>query len=238
MSKREFVSTPLQKYLTLVQNHPQWFRNTGERGEIRIIMDKERIILEQQKIRAQFQKEGKPASWIEIGVLAEDEWFYVLRDLVEFPDGRIGGYIRWVNRKSQEAGGWNVVLMCTQKDQFLLIRKFRHEMRGWSWEFPRGFGETGLSAEETALLELREEIGVHQAELIHLATIPEDQGGTVAFLVKIPAEQKIVLDSHEGIQTFEWTKKEMLEEMIKTGQFHDHLSLWAYLVAKILSYVD
>jgi ADP-ribose pyrophosphatase len=235
MNKRKSLPASLQKYLVLLQDHPRWFRNTGEEGEIRIITDLERILAEQDRLRARLQAEGKPPSWIEIGVLAEDEWFYVLRDLVEFPDGKVGGYIRWINRKSQEAGGWNVILMCLREDRVLLIRKFRHERRGWSWEFPRGFGEAGLTPEETALLELREEIGVHEAELTRLASIQEDKGGTVAFLAKIDAAQEIVLDSHEGIQTFEWVSKETLETMIKTGQFSDPFSLWAYLAAKISS---
>src|SRR5690606_37420874 len=128
------------KYFNLMRRHPELFKNNGEKGEIKIIADRKRILSEQRKIRAQFKKVGKPASWIDIGVLAEDEWAYILRDLVEFPDGRVGGYTRWVNRKSSEGGGFNSVLMCVQDDKVLMIRKFRHEERGWSWEFPRGFG--------------------------------------------------------------------------------------------------
>ncbi len=235
MYTRQAIPTCLQKYLALLQEHPLWFRNTGQPGEIRIITDLDRIVTEQHKLHLRLQAEGKPLSWIEIGVLAEDEWFYVVRDLVEFPDGKVGGYLRRINRKSQEAGGWNVVLMCLQEDRILLLRKFRHEKRGWNWEFPRGFGEAGLTAEETALLELSEEIGVYEAELTRLVTIPEDKGGTVAFLVKIPPGQTIVLNSHEGIQASIWVPKKDFEKMIKTGEFYDPLSLWAYLTAKVSS---
>lgn len=69
------------------------------------------------------------SQWIDIGILAEDQWFYVMRDVVEFPDGRVGGYIRWVNRKSEEGSGFNSVLMCVQGDRVLMLRKFRHEER-------------------------------------------------------------------------------------------------------------
>lgn len=139
---------PLEKYLTLIKQQPKLFANTGELGEIKIITDENRIHAEQKKIRSRLKKEGKPSCWIDIGVLAEDQWFYVLRDLVEFPNGRVGGYVRWINRKSEEGGGFNSVLMCMQGNKVLLIRKFRHEERNWSWEFPRGFGEPGLSAEK------------------------------------------------------------------------------------------
>ena len=86
----------LKKYFALIQERPEMFINTGDKGEIKIITDENRIRAEQKKIRAAFKKEGKPTSWIDIGVLAEDKWFYILRDMVEFPDGRVGGYTRWI----------------------------------------------------------------------------------------------------------------------------------------------
>ena len=70
------------------------FRNTGEKGEIKIITEEKRILTEQKKIRAKLKKEGKPSNWIDIGILSEDPWFYTLRDMVEFPNGTVGGYIR------------------------------------------------------------------------------------------------------------------------------------------------
>ncbi len=90
----------LEKYFLLLKKKPELFKNSGDVGEIKIITDKKRILAEQKKICAKLKKEGKPLCWIDIGVLAEDQWFYVLRDMVEFPDGRMGGYIRWINRKS------------------------------------------------------------------------------------------------------------------------------------------
>jgi ADP-ribose pyrophosphatase len=225
----------ISAYLELMKKHPEWFANTGEAGEIKIITDGKRIRSEQRKIRSQLKKEGKPAHWIDIGILAEDQWFYVLRDMVEFPDGQVGGYIRWINRKSAEGGGFNVVLMCVLDEKVLLIRKFRHEVRAWSWEFPRGFGEAGLTAEETALMELREEIGVSHAELTCLTMLREGRGGTAAFLAKIPDGSQVMPDAHEGIQTYRWVPRHMLEEMIKNGQLQDSFSLWTYLLAKLLS---
>lgn len=96
--------------------------------------------------------------------------------MVEFPDGKIGCYIRWVNRMSEEGGGWNSVLLCMQGDKVLQIRRFRHEERNWSWEFPRGFGEVGLSAEKNARKELQEEIGVSDAKLTRLTKVKEGNG--------------------------------------------------------------
>lgn len=222
----------LKKYLTLMKERPDLFRNSGEEGEIKIITDKKRIRAEQKRIRAKLKKEGKPSHWIDIGVLSEDEWFYTLRDMVEFPGGTTGGYIRWINRKSEEGGAYNVVLMCVQDDRVLMIRRFRHEERNWSWEFPRGFGEIGLSAERNARKELQEEIGISNAKLTCLTKVKEGKGGTAVFLVEIPKVQKIALETQEGISKYRWIKISKLEQIVKNGQFIDWFSLWAYSLAK------
>lgn len=221
-----------QKYLALKQERPEFFTNKGEDGEIRIITDEKRIRAEQKKIRAKLKKEGKPLCWIDIGVLAEDEWFYILRDMVEFPDGRVGGYVRWINRKSEEGGGWNSVLMCVHGDRILMIRKFRHEERNWSWEFPRGFGEPDLSAEKNARTELQEEIGVFNAKLTCLTRVKEGKGGTAVFLVEIPEGQRIRLEKGEGLSKYRWVTISQLERIVKKGQLSDWFSLWAYALAK------
>lgn len=222
----------LKKYLSLVENLPYLFRNTGELGEIKIILDKDRILAEQKKIWARLKKDGKPSDWIDIGVLAEDQWFYILRDMVEFPDGTVGGYIRWINRKSSEGGGFNSVLMCVQGDRVLMIRKFQHGERNWSWEFPRGFGEPGFSAKKNARIELQEEIGISNAKLTCLTTVKEGKGGTAVFLVEISKDQKIILETHEGISKYKWVKMSKLEQIVKKGQLSDWFSLWAYALAK------
>lgn len=218
----------LEAYFSLIKKRPDFFKNSGEAGEIKIITDKKRILAEQRKIHTKLKKEGNPHHWIDIGVLAEDQWFYILRDMVEFPDGRVGGYVRWINRKSEEGGGYNSVLMCVQDDRFLMIRKFRHEERNWSWEFPRGFGEPRLSAEKNARTELQEEIGVSNAKLTCLTKVKEGKGGTAVFLVEIPKSQKITLETHEGISKYRWVKMTRLEQIVKKGQLSDWFSLWAY----------
>lgn len=223
----------LDKYFELMAQNPGMFKNKGEKGEIKIITDKQCILAEQKKIRAKLKKEGKPSNWIDIGVLSEDQWFYTLRDIVEFPDGTVGGYIRWVNRKSEEGGAYNVVLMCKQDDQVLMIRRFRHEERNWSWEFPRGFGEVGLSAEKNARKELREEVGVSKAELTLLTKVKEGKGGTAVFLVEIPKDQKITLETQEGIAKYRWVAMKKLEQIVKKGQLSDWFSLWAFTLATV-----
>jgi len=220
-----------EAYLRLMVAHPELFRNSDEDGSIRIITDPERIRVEQDRIRGELRAAGKPEHWIDIGVLSEDEWCWTVRDLVEFPGGKVGGYIRSINRKSQE-GGFNVVLMCMSGDCVLLIRKFRHDERDWGWEFPRGFGEAGLSAEENARKELEEEIGVQPVRLIKLTEVREGKGGTCVFCAQIAADAVIKVETGEGIGAYRWLPFTELDELVRQGKMNDWFSLWAYVLAK------
>ncbi len=221
----------LEKYFALIKQYPKLFTNSGEFGEVKIITDKKRILAEQKKIRARLKKEGHPPEWIDIGVLSEDQWFYVVRDMVEFPNGNVAGYIRWINRKTQ-AGGFSVVLVCRQNGKFLLIKKFHHEDRAWSWEFPRGFGEPDLTARQNAVKELEEETGVKKAKLTHLSTVREGRGGLSIFLAEIDKGEKITTEIGEGITKSKWVSMSAMDTLVKQGKLQDSFSLWSYSLAK------
>lgn len=220
-------------YLALMQERPELFRNTGEPGEVKIIKDPERILAEQRRIRAELLAEGRPEHWIDIGVLSEDEWFWTVRDMVEFPGGFVWGYIRQIDRKVQD-GGFGSILMCVKESQVLLIKKFRHEERGWRWEFPRGFGEPNKTAEENALNELEEEVGVKDTPLELLGKIKDGKGGLCAYLVKILPEQEIRVETGEGISAYKWIPLDDLDKLVLQGKFVDWFSLWAYFLSKIV----
>jgi ADP-ribose pyrophosphatase len=223
----------LAKYFHLMKERPDLFRYSAEPGEIKIITEPLRIRIEQRRLQDELRAQGNPIHWVDIGMLSEDKWFWVLRDLVEFPDGKIGGYIRFINRMSNDVGGFNVILICVQNNRILLIRKFRHEERNWSWEFPRGFGEPNLSAEENARKEMLEEIGISPSQLILLTEIRESRGGTAVFYADIALGQEITLDVGEGIANYNWVTLTELREIVKQGKLSDWFSLWAYTLANI-----
>lgn len=218
-------------YLALMKERPELFKNTGEKNEIKIIHNPERILAEQEKIKAELRSKGLPEYWIEIGVLSEDEWFWTVRDMVEFPNGFVWGYIRQINRKVQD-GGFGVILLCAREGQLLMIKKFRHEERGWSWEFPRGFGDPKLTANENAQKELLEETGLVEKKLEMLAEIKEGKGGLSVFLARIESDQKIVKDDVEGIGEYIWVSEKDIEKLILEGKIKDWFSLWAFILAR------
>ena len=64
-----------------------------------------------------------------------------------------GTYIRILPRRPESA----VAVLPVLNGKILLLRHFRHSLRKWMWEIPRGFGEYGITAAENAEKELREE---------------------------------------------------------------------------------
>jgi ADP-ribose pyrophosphatase len=216
----------LDKYFSLMQERPELFINTGDPGELRIIKDPDRIRVEQARIQEKLRLEEKPENWIDIGILAEDEWEYIVRDLVEFPNGRIGGFRREINRKKLE-GGTGAVIMPVQGDKVLLLNHYRHETREWFWEFPRGWGTVGLSAEENAKKELMEEVGLAPQKLILVWRDP----ATVFFYAEMQRGEPHLQDD-EPMQRIELVTIKELESWISRSKITDWFTILTFLMAK------
>ncbi|MBC7879148.1 MAG: NUDIX hydrolase [Anaerolineales bacterium] len=216
----------LTKYFKLMKEHPQLFVNPDEEGIIRIITEREELRRLQAKLKKEYKEVGKKPEWIDIGILAEDQWEYIVRDLVEHPDGRIGGYTRSISRASLK-GGIGVVVMPVQGDKVLLLKHFRHETRSWYWEFPRGFGEPGLSAEENAKKELLEEVALSPKRLVEVGSDP----GTVFYYAELN-EGEPQKPADEAIQKIELLNLDELENWIFSGQITDWFTIMAYIMYK------
>lgn len=218
----------LEKYFNLIEQYPRLFHNPEGEGIIRIIDNPDQIRAWQETRKEELASKGKPLEWADIGVLVDDPWFWVIRDLVEFPDGRRIGYIRFVNRKSLE-GGVNVVIFPMQGDKVLLLKHFRHDTRQWYWEFPRGFGEPGLTVEENVRKELQEETGLLPTKLVELGRCLESDGETVYYFVELP-NQRLVFEYGEGIAGCTLLSQSELKQWVKEGKLSDAFSIMAYML--------
>jgi 8-oxo-dGTP pyrophosphatase MutT (NUDIX family) len=72
-----------------------------------------------------------------------------------------------------------IVVPITNDDQIILIRQFRHPVRMWLRELPRGASEEGESPNDAARRELKEEIGAEATEFFALGRIVTDSGQQV-----------------------------------------------------------
>ena len=69
-----------------------------------------------------------------------------------------------------------VVVPIDEDDRILLIRQFRHPVRMWIRELPRGGRNKGEAPDETARRELHEEIGYEASGIVSLGRIATDSG--------------------------------------------------------------
>ena len=90
---------------------------------------------------------------------------------------------RLVPTEDQEDGV--VMAPIDQHGRLLLVRQFRHPVRRWMVECPRGARERGETPEEAAARELREEIGAEATVFLPLGRLAPDSGqlGTVVWLL-------------------------------------------------------
>ncbi len=106
------------------------------------------------------------------GILYRDRYIQLVRDVVRFPSGALGTYVRILPDAS--VAGVCIVPLC--RGQLTLIREFRHPTRSWHLQLPRGFAEHGISPADSASRELFEEIGIRADALSYLGSIFADTG--------------------------------------------------------------
>lgn len=165
------------------------------------------------------------------GVLYQDPYVLLVRDPVRFPDGSEGTYIRSLS-PGREQGCAVLPLL---NGDVVLIEHFRHATRSWHWEVPRGFGTAGLSDEENAAKELREEIGAVADEVIALGEVHPDSGTTgdhvSLFAARISGTGP--LDKAEGIRRCLTVPFAEAEAMVGDGRITDAFTIAALMRARL-----
>ncbi|MFF3399235.1 NUDIX hydrolase [Streptomyces sp. NPDC002659] len=157
------------------------------------------------------------------GVVYEDPYVMVLRDPVRFPDGRTGTYIRSIGTTAEPG----CVVLPLLDGEVVLVEHFRHATRSWLWEVPRGFGTPGLTGEQNAAKELREEIGADVRELIPLGAVHPDSGavGDRVLLYAARIDTIGALALGEGIRSTLTVSFAQAEEMVGDGRITDAFTI-------------
>jgi ADP-ribose pyrophosphatase len=219
-------------YQDLLKKNPNIFSN--ENAILKIITDKDTIKNWQVERKRQLLDKGLPENWAKIGIVYEDPYIVIIRDLGRFPSGILGSYFRVFN-SADLRGGQATVVIPIVNDLILLMRQFRHPTRKWHWEVPRGFGEPGIPAEENARKEVLEEINGKILELINLGPYNSNTGiegaNVQLFLARMESTEETNLE--EGIESYKLFEIHQVEEMIRDAEITDGFTIAAFFRARL-----
>lgn len=200
----------LIRYQQLVQERPELFRN---KGVLEIELDMEKL--------AQYMSD----TGHKVGVQYESDYHILVVDLV-YSDGGYYCYERIVKKST----GNGSVIIPRYQGKIVLLKQFRHALREEQYALPRGFGEDGLTGEENARKELKEEIGASVTKIQFLGNIIADSGlcgeEVAVYLADL---EDVNLDSREeNINKVLLLEEETFVEWIGARKIGDGYTLGAY----------
>ncbi len=218
-------SNSIKKYFELINENPNLFLPND--APLKIITDINYIESYCTKKNIDLNK---------IGVIFQDKYITLIRDLVKFPNGNVSTYNRLVNTSILQSGGAGTVILPIVGNKILLIKIFRHPLRRWSIELPRGFGEKDLSPEEIAHKEIAEEIHGKIKQVVPLGIINNNTGleGNDIQIYLAYLENLGEPNYSEGIDKTILVNIIEFEDMIAQGQITDGFTISAYAKAKIM----
>lgn len=224
------------EYFELIKRYPNFF--TNENAAFRIITDPKEINDWQLKRREKLLADQKPQKWADIGVVLDDPYILVIRDLVEFPGGFRGGYVRLIN-KADLSGGQGVVVLPIMDGKIFLLHHFRHATRSWHWEIPRGFGEENTTPEAQARAEISEEMGGEIKYVMDLGLMYNNTGieGHAVQMYFAQLSRTGEAQTSEGIDSYQWVNVKGVEDLIRIGQIDDGFTIVAYTRAKLIGLI-
>jgi ADP-ribose pyrophosphatase len=206
-------------------------------GEIEIAVNPRQVREIEEARRAKAAAMGLDGSAARVGVVCEDEYVRIVRDPVVFPDGHEGTYLRIVELSGLEQPVGAAVLPILD-DTVYLRRMYRHALRSWELEIPRGFRNPGHSLDATAIAELDEELGLTVRELIPLGVIAPNSGllsSTVAVFCAFVGENQANSrpEANEAMGEIVRLSADELADAIKEGVIRDAFTLSALHLAQV-----
>lgn len=219
-------------YSRLREEYPNIFANPPS-ASIEILNDPTDVEAAEEAARRKLIKQRLPVEWSETGIVFEDQYHFVLRDPVRFRSGALGTYFRFIPTHVENPG---VAILPVYNGRIVLVRHFRHATRSWHLEIPRGFGDTGSTAEESAHREIREEITGDCGSLVSLGGLHTNTGATSEYVSLFFAELRSyssVLEDDEAIDEITEMEVEDLLCRVREGDVTDSFTIAALFRAML-----
>ena len=201
-------------YIRLRREQPELFRNDEGSGAIDIV-----------------DPSQAPAGVGALGLVYQDTYIRLLRDPVRFPNGRLGTYLRILGAANSPSGA----ILPVMDGRILLLENYRHAIRAWTLEIPRGFGTDGLTAESNALKELDEELSAQVESITPIGTVHPDTGLHSQLVHLFFARLTAVgsLETAAGIRSMVTFTPDELDRKIVDGTITDGFTLAALTQARL-----
>ncbi|MBQ7822297.1 MAG: NUDIX domain-containing protein [Clostridia bacterium] len=170
-------------------------------------------------------------------------FYYIIADLIEPKGKKAFRYVRVVYAEARSNG--TVMIPCLEREGkeplFGILDVFRHCIREYSGgEFPRGFMASGVSEEDNAARELKEEFGIERSQIKESVCIGRTRadtglssGSAGVYLIKLTGKPNEACIGHEGIKVSAWVSKSELLEMISDGRITDGFTQSALLLYEL-----
>lgn len=209
-------STEWQEYQRLMR----------ERGALFLPSDALTIVTDPEKICEFEEKTGR-----KIGVVYKSPYSMLVVDCVH-----TGGELFCYERLVPTSVGTAVVGVPVYNGKYVLLKQFRHSLRGYQYAFPRGYGEDGISAEDNVRKEISEELGAEIKQYKKIGEVISDSGRSgekvSVFLCDITAPE--LRNGYEGIEGLLPLSEEELKQYIADGRINDGYTLSAYALLAAL----
>jgi hypothetical protein len=178
-------------------------------GKIEIVTEKKTILKIEETLAKRYMKlgESKKDAYLhaKIGIVAKDRYWWWVRDAVIFPSGATGAFNRII-KSNQLSGILNnsVAILPVRADGKIVLNViYRHALRDWVLEIPRGKIEVGETTDQAARRELKEETGMIASEINYLGEVIPDSGTTASkvpvYLAKVTKDEPVLQDYSEAI---------------------------------------
>lgn len=231
----------LEEYLAKLPDSAQ-YKGNAKKGEIELVTKPSMVLKILNILKERLTKVGLNANEAQVGIVFQDDRIVVVRDPVLFPSGALGTYIRIFERPALE-GLAGAVVVPIRDDLVWLRWAFRHPTRTWELEFPRGYRSPGAGIEETALAELREELGFEVSELHNVGSVYSNTGilaGKVEVFVAILKEGEPLPEPESGEAFGEIVALSPgeLRQIISEGRIRDCFTLSALQLASSCGFLE
>lgn len=223
-------SAPFADYRAFRAAHPERFGSQPD--GVALLTDPAEIAHLEAVVGDAYEKRGLPRGWATVGLFYEDPYLVLLRDGVRFPDGRLGVHHRVVRRTPDPSG---TAILPILGDKIVLVRHYRHPLRAWSFEAPRGAADPGEDAGATARRELVEELSAEVGEVVRLGHMHGSTGlmgmSVALYLARLARIGET--DLGEGIDGHRLVTVGEFEEMVRASAITCSFTLGCFLHARL-----